>query len=33
MTDALRTCVVLFVDISGSSRLYQELGDAVAHRE
>jgi class 3 adenylate cyclase len=32
MTDALRTCVVLFVDISGSSRLYQELGDAVAHQ-
>jgi adenylate cyclase len=32
MTGPLRTCVVLFVDISASSRLYQELGDAAAHQ-
>jgi len=32
MTGLLRACVVLFVDISGSSRLYQELGDALALR-
>ena len=28
----VRACVVLFVDISGSSRLYQELGDTPASR-
>lgn len=32
MTGILRNCVVLFADISGSSRLYQQLGDAAAHR-
>jgi class 3 adenylate cyclase len=31
-TSRLRTGVVLFADISGSSRLYQELGDAPALR-
>jgi class 3 adenylate cyclase len=32
MTGILRSCVVLFVDISGSSQLYQELGDAIASK-
>lgn len=32
MTGILRSCVVLFVDISGSSRLYVELGDAPASK-
>jgi adenylate cyclase len=32
MTGAPRSSVVLFVDISGSSRLYEQLGDAVAHQ-
>jgi hypothetical protein len=32
MTGILRTSTVLFVDISGSTRLYQELGDAAALR-
>ena len=31
-TGVSRNCLVLFVDISGSSRLYQELGDKAAHR-
>lgn len=31
MSGVVRSCVVLFVDICGSSRLYQELGDAAAH--
>jgi class 3 adenylate cyclase len=32
MTAPPRNCLVLFVDISGSSRLYQQLGDDAAHR-
>ena len=32
LSGKLHSCVVLFVDISGSSRLYQELGDAAASR-
>jgi adenylate cyclase len=32
MTGRTHSCVVLFVDISGSSRLYEELGDALALR-
>ena len=32
MTATPRSCLVLFVDISGSSRLYQQLGDEAAHR-
>lgn len=31
-TTTPRNCVVLFVDISGSTRLYQQLGDSAAHR-
>jgi class 3 adenylate cyclase len=30
MSGSPRTCTVLFVDISGSTRLYEELGDAHA---
>ena len=32
LSGQLHACVVLFVDISGSSRLYQEIGDALAAR-
>jgi adenylate cyclase len=32
LSGQLQACVVLFVDISGSSRLYREIGDALAAR-